>query len=168
MPIVAMAPSLNSNEVPPSTTMQASQHRERTLTLERQRHRNVSSAHLRATSFGDWRALNSLAGEASLPTAGEHSVDDGLSDAVEQTSLVRTEHQRLVVFISDCAHRQASSHERKDLKAYNCGHHGGISNSPFSIKSGLSGISRPVWDFPEERHTRFIHQVRQWFSAFRF
>lgn len=33
MLMVAMAPSLNSNDVPPSITMQASQHRERTQTL---------------------------------------------------------------------------------------------------------------------------------------
>ena len=36
--IEAMAPSLNSKEVPPSTTMHASQHRERTHTLGRERH----------------------------------------------------------------------------------------------------------------------------------
>lgn len=44
MLIVAMAPSLNSNEVPPSTTMQASQQRERTHTLRRQRHNSIQNA----------------------------------------------------------------------------------------------------------------------------
>ncbi|KAG7240898.1 hypothetical protein INR49_023472 [Caranx melampygus] len=41
MLIVAMAPSLNSKDVPPSTTMQASQHRERTHTLEERRGEKV-------------------------------------------------------------------------------------------------------------------------------
>lgn len=121
MLMVAMAPSLNSNEVPPSTTMQASQHRERTLTLGHQRRRDVSSALLHHKLAQRPRGVDSLVGEASLPTAGEHSVDDGLSDAVEQTSLVRAEHQGLVVFIGDCAHREASSHKRKYLKMLNYG-----------------------------------------------
>lgn len=41
MLIVAMAPSLNSKDVPPSTTMQASQHRERTHTLGERRGEKV-------------------------------------------------------------------------------------------------------------------------------
>lgn len=36
--IEAIAPSLNSKEVPPSTTMQASQQRDRTHTLSRKKH----------------------------------------------------------------------------------------------------------------------------------
>lgn len=47
------------------------------------------------------RNVHQLAGVASLLTAGEDSVDDGLPDAVEQTSVVRTEHQRLVVFVGN-------------------------------------------------------------------
>lgn len=116
MLIVAMAPSLNSNEVPPSTTMQASQHRERTHTLKQQRHHNIQKIHFYSFSSVNshlaWvlrlRNAHWLAGEASLPTAGEDSVDDGLPDAVEQTPVVWTEHQRLVVLISNWTHRDST------------------------------------------------------------
>lgn len=86
MLIVAMAPSLNSNEVPPSITMQASQQRERTHTLQQQRHRDVQyfeSVKLYYAFVGSIRIVHLLASEASLPTVGEYSVDDGLPYAVE-------------------------------------------------------------------------------------
>lgn len=86
MLIVAMAPSLNSNEVPPSITMQASQQRERTHTLQQQRHRDVQyfeSVNLYYAFVGSIRIVDLLASEASLSTVGEYSVDNGLPYAVE-------------------------------------------------------------------------------------
>lgn len=38
--------------------------------------------------------------KTSLATAGEYSVNDGLSDAEDHSAFLRTKHQRLVVFIS--------------------------------------------------------------------
>lgn len=64
------------------------------------------------------RNIHWLAGEASLPTAGEDPVDDGLPDAVQQTSVVRTEHQRLVVFISNWT-QKPSSNKIHCIKMYN-------------------------------------------------
>lgn len=160
MLIVAMAPSLNSKEVPPSTTMQASQHRERTHTLKQHRHHNIVKRRIFTVNWHLAFVLrlgkvHRLAGVASLPTAGEDSVDDGLPDAVEQTPVVRTEHQGLVVFIGNWTHT-FHRHIKNKVPFQVNNKYRRIINSPLSMKSRLSGISRPVWDFP--RHIK----KRQW------
>lgn len=62
--MVAMAPSLNSKDVPPSTTMQASQQRERTHSLQQQRQRRVTHTHTHTEEENriqfHWQQLKSL------------------------------------------------------------------------------------------------------------
>lgn len=139
--IVAMAPSLNSKEVPPSTTMQASQHRERTHTLRRHRTpRQNRASYWSGPSGSHW-----LAGEAPLPAAGENPVHDGLPDAEEEAAVVWTEDQRLVVLVCDWA-SQTTVREGSDMEPEDG------QNSPLSMNSGLRGTSTPACDLPENKH----------------
>ena len=45
-------------------------------------------------------------GEASLTTVGEHSVDDGFSDAVEHSTVLRAVYQRLIVLLCNCREKR--------------------------------------------------------------
>ena len=60
-----MAPSLNSKEVPPSTTMHASQHRERTHTLGRERRVLNINTLLKLQFLYNTEFLSKLAGRSS-------------------------------------------------------------------------------------------------------
>lgn len=65
-----------------------------------------SDAALRTVTVVTASGVHWPASEASLLAAGEHAVDDGLPDAVEQAPVVRTEHQRLVVLVRHWGSRQ--------------------------------------------------------------
>lgn len=64
MLIVAIAPSLNSKEVPPSTTMQASQQRERTHNLKAEKKKNPKRSKASVTAQTHRRC--------ALPETGDH------------------------------------------------------------------------------------------------